>query len=213
MNRYLTLTLLLMSLNLNAVTVPCFGEKKEKVENLRALAQNALEKTLKVLKDKNREDSVSFGMMDLLGINSSDKVSKAVDLYTSLKDFLALPSFQCTVTSEYENYMDGVVIGYIYPDNDHFFIYLTTEFFELEEEGFQSKLGVLIHEMSHFHITQSANYFLKQDEVYELHEALSLARNDPDNAISSASNIQYFFEALYFELWDNDEYKSAKETL
>lgn len=57
--------------------------------------------------------------------------------------------------------------------------------------GFDTRMGTVIHEMSHMVRSISS-----EDWVYSTPEAQHLALTKPDRALSNADNIEYFLEAM-----------------
>ena len=68
-------------------------------------------------------------------------------------------------------------------------IYLCKVFWSAPAIGRDSKMGTLIHEMSHFNVVAGTD-----DYVYGATGAHSLALTDPVKAIDNADNHEYFAE-------------------
>jgi Lysine-specific metallo-endopeptidase len=72
-------------------------------------------------------------------------------------------------------------------------IYLGLQFFRAPPaNGYDSKLGTLIHEMTHFWITGDTNR--EFDDIYPEVECLDIARTNPAKALGNAQNYEYFVE-------------------
>lgn len=84
--------------------------------------------------------------------------------------------------------ISGDIYAYVNP-SDMSRVYLGLRFFEAPASGYDSKLGTVIHEMTHFWLTGNTN-----DIEYGKNDCLDLAKNDPDSAQMNADNYQYFVE-------------------
>jgi peptidyl-Lys metalloendopeptidase len=78
--------------------------------------------------------------------------------------------------------------AYVYPTQPYK-IYLCKVFWTAPTTGRDSKMGTLIHEMSHFNVVASTD-----DYVYGATGAHNLALTDPAKAIDNADNHEYFAE-------------------
>jgi hypothetical protein len=58
--------------------------------------------------------------------------------------------------------------------------------------GYDSKLGTLVHEMTHYWITGNTNSSF--DDVYDEASCLDMAKNNPTKAKENAQNYEYFIE-------------------
>ena len=68
-------------------------------------------------------------------------------------------------------------------------MYIGRKFFELSDDGFESKAGTLIHETSHFTINGATD-----DYANDAVECMELARNNPSRAVMNADSHEYFAE-------------------
>jgi peptidyl-Lys metalloendopeptidase len=72
-------------------------------------------------------------------------------------------------------------------------VYLGLKFFEAPAStGYDSRLGTLVHEITHLWITGNTNR--TSAEVYPKAECLILARTNPVGAQNNAQNYEYFVE-------------------
>jgi hypothetical protein len=72
---------------------------------------------------------------------------------------------------------------------------LASFFFDVSETGYDSRLGVFVHEMTHFHLAGAA-----KDRAYGTDEARTLAVANPAWAQSNADNYEFFIESVFFSL-------------
>ena len=82
----------------------------------------------------------------------------------------------------------GNVYAYVDP-GDITKINLGLKFFSAPAIGMNSKLGSIIHEVTHYFITGNTD-----DIRYGRAKCLQLAKQDPDSAIRNADNFEYFIE-------------------
>ena len=98
-------------------------------------------------------------------------------------------TFRCAVNTDVTI---GDVYAYVRPDKS-FAIVLGAFFFNAPDTGFNSKRGVLVHEVSHFILAGAT-----KDTVYGVAEAKKLAKASPAAARNTADNYEYFVEATVF---------------
>ena len=79
-------------------------------------------------------------------------------------------------------------IAYVYPDRPYE-INICPSFWDLNLKGTDSQTGTIIHELTHFKTTISAD-----DYVYGKKKSLALAVSFPEKAIMNADNYEYFSE-------------------
>ena len=81
-------------------------------------------------------------------------------------------------------------LAYVFPNDKSCTIYLCPGFYDLDEEGLDSRAGTLIHEASHFNKVAGTD-----DIVYGPENARRLARDRPGDACRNADNYEYFAES------------------
>lgn len=99
--------------------------------------------------------------------------------------------FLCSVNT---NIKRGDVYAYVRPDKS-FAVVLGAFFFSAPDTGFNSKLGVLVHELTHFALIGAT-----RDAVYGTVRSKALASSNPVAARNNADNYEYFVEATAFGL-------------
>ena len=78
---------------------------------------------------------------------------------------------------------------------------LAPSFWKSADGGFDSKAGVMIHEISHLSIAGGANTVPpNEEEIYGKDLVLKLAKSLPSKAQDNAESIQLFVEAFYYGL-------------
>ncbi len=80
------------------------------------------------------------------------------------------------------------VYAYVYPSRPYV-IYFCGAFFRTSLTGTDSKAGTIIHELTHFNVVAGTD-----DVVYGQSGARSLARSNPNAAITNADSHEYFAE-------------------
>lgn len=126
-----------------------------------------------------------------LGSKSPSDTAKIGDVIERMAAYAKGVTFRCAVRTDMRR---GDVYAYVRPDKS-FAIVLADFFFRAPETGFDSKLGVLAHELSHFVLVGET-----KDSLYGAASAKALAARDPDAAQRNADNYEYFIEAVVFGL-------------
>eukprot|EP00835_Amoeboradix_gromovi_P002829 NODE_169_length_16247_cov_0.185348.p6 type:complete len:313 gc:universal NODE_169_length_16247_cov_0.185348:1576-2514(+) len=84
------------------------------------------------------------------------------------------------------------IYAFVYPKIPT--INVCSQFFKSGNNGWNSKLGTIIHELTHFIGTGST-----EDYAYGVDEAMELALENPALAMKNADNYGYFAESVYFK--------------
>ncbi len=116
------------------------------------------------------------------GAVTSSRYSTATSHFNAINDAFVNKSvtYDCGCKKQY--------YAYVYPTQPYK-IYLCRVFWSAPATGRDSKMGTLVHEMSHFNVTASTD-----DWVYGASGAASLATSNPDKALDNADNHEYFTE-------------------
>ena len=116
------------------------------------------------------------------GAATSTRYSTATSHFNAINDAFANKSvtYDCGCKKAY--------YAYVYPTQPYK-IYLCKVFWTAPSLGRDSKMGTLVHEMSHFNVVASTD-----DWVYGASGAASLAISNPDKALDNADNHEYFTE-------------------
>jgi len=110
------------------------------------------------------------------------RFSTVVSHYNAINSAFATKSvtYDCSCTDDY--------YAYVYPSRPYK-IYVCNAFWQAPTTGRDSKMGTLIHEMSHFKVVASTD-----DYVYGATGAHNLALSSPNKAVDNADNHEYFAE-------------------
>lgn len=100
----------------------------------------------------------------------------------TLMEHIATPTgyISVDVSNEVFAYVDPTKIGEVT---------LGLAFFRAPNSGLDSKMGSVIHELTHFWLTANTD-----DVEYGIAHCLKLAKDHPELALKNADNIQYFIE-------------------
>lgn len=180
--------------------VPCAGQDLDAAKSAQSDAAGTLQSVVNFIKggDQSTKDLVGkwFGAKDQATI---DKVR---DIFGRALQFVGNVRFYCL----YENDgsltkkvkapdgtlvikdVSGNLLGYVYP-TDTTTVYLGLAFYSAPSIGFKSKLGTLVHEMTHYWLVG-----LTSDIYYGYDKSLALASSDPSRAQKNADNYSYFVE-------------------
>jgi peptidyl-Lys metalloendopeptidase len=109
--------------------------------------------------------------------------------YTTVTDhFLKINDAFVNKSVNYDCGCKKPYYAYVYPTQPYK-IYVCKVFWQAPALGRDSKMGTLVHEMSHFNVTAGTD-----DYVYGESGAKSLAISDPTKAVDNADNHEYFTE-------------------
>lgn len=169
---------------------PCTDEDQEVADEALLAAQEMLEFTIEGFDNGGIDFGLKAGLW--LGARSSTDAEAIRNTYERALVFSDGVKFLCAVDSSFDAIAavnKGVPVPYIM---------LGEAFFGLEDDGFDSRPGSVIHELTHGLLVVGTNFLVS--ERYGTDKALELAENDPSTAMSNADNYQYFIEAYFFGL-------------
>jgi peptidyl-Lys metalloendopeptidase len=127
-----------------------------------------------------------------LNIRNSAEAQAVRQTLTRSRAFADGATFRCAVRSDARL---GDYYAYVRPDRA-FVIVLGAFFFTAPNQGFESKPGILVHEMTHFTLAGDT----QDPRIYGPAEARNLARTSPADAQRNAENLEYFVESVAFAL-------------
>lgn len=180
--------------------VPCKGEDLQAAEGARAEARRALNDVLRGFDaDDKRLDALLvkwFGAVD-------PSVRKQVEaVLTQSLGWVNASAFYCHYNNDGSEVLeivdptgdvilvDGADGLYAYVDkNDISKLYLGLAFFESRSSGYNSRLGTVIHELTHYALTGNTD-----DQGYGRERSLELAKQRSPNALKNADSFQFFVE-------------------
>jgi hypothetical protein len=169
---------------------PCEGAQLATAKSSLSDAKAALDRAIAAIDHPSAADLAR--QTTWLGLRSSSEAAAVRDKLVRSKSFLDGVVFLCAVKTDVKI---GDVYAYVRPDNS-FAITLGHFFFIAPQSGYSSKVGVLVHEISHFLLSGAT----KDPIIYGTEEAKRLAISKPVAAQSNAENIEYFVESVVFNL-------------
>lgn len=187
-----------------AKPVDCTAAEAAVIHKASGEAQKALTQAADAI---HKEDSAAVDrLIRWLGVANAEQGKAVAVRLRSVATWLPKAMYRCENETTIKL---GDVYAYVDPKVG-LTITMGAFFFGAPVAGaLSTKLGVLIHEASHFSIAGAT----KDPRVYGPQEALKLAKSLPAEAQRNAENIEYFVESLYFGLlpWlqtDTDQRKS-----
>lgn len=173
-----------------SAVVNCTAKELASAQSAARQAKAALRRTVSAIE---KGDQTAVSKLDTwLGVKNSATADSVRKRLVSIEAFTDGASFQC------ENATDakiGDVYGYVNPAGS-FVVTLGAFFFMAPESGFSSRMGVIVHEMSHFLLVGAS----KDPTVYGPKAALALAKTSASQAQGNAENLEYFVESFHFGL-------------
>ncbi|NOD62718.1 M35 family metallo-endopeptidase [Ruegeria sp. HKCCD6109] len=189
-NNITFLTSILATQAYSQTVFPCTDEDQEIANEALSTAQEMLEFAIEGFDGGGIDFGLKAGIW--LGARNSTDAEEIRDTYERALVFSEGMKFLCAVDSSFN------AIAAVNQDVPVPYIMLGEAFFGLEDNGFDSQPGSVIHELTHGLLVEGTNFL--DSERYGTDEALKLAEEDPRTAMSNADNYQYFIEAYYFSL-------------
>jgi peptidyl-Lys metalloendopeptidase len=182
------------ALNVSGVAVAaeepaCAGAELQLANKAAGQAKAMLDKAIAAIDNPSPTDLDRLRLW--LGVVNSNDAQKVKQVLVSSRAFNDGISFRCAVNT---NVGIGDVYAYVYPDKS-FAIVLGAFFFKASDTGYNSRPGVLVHEMTHFTLAGAT-----KDAVYGVEGAKQLAAQNPAAAQRTADNYEYFVESIAFGL-------------
>lgn len=163
--------------------VECSANQKAILNTALSNAQYAATESLLVLVSTAESKRPSakryvtwFGKYDKTNYNKV--ISNFQEIYKAL--YQKTITFHCDCDQNY--------YAYVSP-NKPYHIYICNSFWNAPDKGTDSKMGTIIHEVSHFYVVAST-----KDHVYGQNGAKNLAINNSSKAIENADSHEYFAE-------------------
>lgn len=167
----------------------CAGQQLVVAKDALARAVSALDEGIAAIDRGNNDDLTR--LQNWLGVKSSNEAKGVRDVLVRSRVFAKGATFLCAVNT---NIKLGDVFASVQPDKS-FAITLGPFFFKAPDGGFDSKPGIIVHEMTHFELAGAT-----QDVIVGREQARKLAASNPNAAQQSAENLEYFVEAVFFKL-------------
>lgn len=173
------------------IVIPCphdtLSHLNERMTDLRA----ALDESVDLLEDQDFRAQAKAA--DWLGARNAEDTEIIADVLAAASSFTSVTQFLCHPLSQSSE--DGFsTVAYVYSEAP--IIHLYGDFFEYPETGFESQVGILLHEMTHLHFVESTNSFEK--EIYSAADVLNLAATDPEAAMRNAQGYEFFVTDLIY---------------
>ena len=167
----------------------CQGPNLEIAQAVMEDAKQGLDHAIKSLENPKSDDVDR--LLRWFGVASSSTAEAVRQRFINIRAFTDGAVFLCSNTTHPEL---GDVYAYVRSDKS-FAIVLGIPFFKAPHSGFNSKMGIMIHEMSHFYLSGATN-----DPAYGVSESEKLAKENPIAAQKNADNYEYYVESLVFGL-------------
>lgn len=178
-----------------AQEMACQPDQNKVAEAAMAKARDALRKTVAALQAK---DPQAIDMAKIwLGVTDSNASGKLVERLLKMSVVTGGVTYRCSNQSTKENH--GLFAS-ILPSGKVGML-LGPSFWKSGDSGFDSKAGVMIHEISHLSIAGGTNTIPPyEEEIYGKELVIKLAKTLPIKAQNNAESIQLFVEAYYYGL-------------
>jgi hypothetical protein len=186
-----------------AAPVPCTPSDQQ----IAAKAQSDARSTLKAVNNyiRGNDSSTKTLFKRWFGSNDGAATAKVSDVFERSRQWINTVSFFClyqndggytedvqTPAGTIRVDVSGGLFAYVNPA-ELGKVYLGLKFFNAPATtGYDSQLGTLIHEMTHFWITGNTNRNF--DDIYDKNDCLQLAITNSDKASGNAQNYEYFVE-------------------
>lgn len=154
-----------------------------------ALAQNGMQRALNMLEAQSMSDVTIDLLSKWFGVVASNGLEVVRETLSASLAFSDGATFNCL---RHTDAAIGDVYAYVYAD-DPFVIAVAIPFFEAPTSGFDSQMGILVHELTHFRLTGDTG---DHDFRYGIDAALERARTSPEAALRTADNYMYFVEEI-----------------
>jgi peptidyl-Lys metalloendopeptidase len=143
-------------------------------------AQIALDNLQKTDCSSNDKYKTWFGACDATRYQTVTNRTSAIKTALSTKSM----TFNCASSC------GSNTIAYVYPHSPYT-VYLCSPYWNLNNTGYDTKAGTIVHEVSHFAVVANTN-----DHAYGMTACKNLANSDPGKAIANADSYEYFGETL-----------------
>ena len=172
-------------------------------EDFKTQVQETLRKTIDLL-EKRKKHMVAWGAATQTSFKKwfgSDSAAARTTISTRIDKMLDLvrtrqhKDIQRAGFDKAQWIGYGSVFAYVRADDLKHQIFLGGDYHRAADTGTDSRVGVLLHEMSHFTSVGGTN-----DYKYGQDECLELARRNPSNALNNADSFEYYIEDGFNEV-------------
>jgi peptidyl-Lys metalloendopeptidase len=175
----------------HADEVACSQSELATAQAALATAKQMMNRSIQSL--QNVDGTVVDVFSTWFGAASADRTDRIKNNLISSVAFADGVTFRCNNASD----PDGPAYAYTRPDQPFVIVLSEVEFFAAPDSGFNAKGGILVHEMTHFYLTAGTG---DVENRYGVDGAKKLAKENPDLALKTADNHEYFVEAVFFGL-------------
>jgi len=185
-----------------AAPVPCIAGDLQVAKTAQAGARGTLQAAVNFIQGSDAKTKALlvrwFGASDNATVTSVSSVFVRSNQWLNSVDFYCLYQNDGSHTSNIPTPAgivrvdySGELFAYVNP-TDLGKVNLGLAFFKAPSTGYDSKLGTLVHEMTHYWITGSTNSSFGDE--YDKTKCLDMAKSDPAKARKNAQNYEYFIE-------------------
>lgn len=165
----------------------CSGKHLEQVTTAVSQAGGMIDQALSALNSPTDADLERIRVW--FGAKNSAELQKVRQTLVNARAFLKGATFRCPLTTQKRR-----VYASVQPDKS-FKIEFGSVFFDAPNTGFNSRAGVIVHELTHFALVGGTG-----DPAVGVEAARKLATTNAALAQRSAENFEYFVEATAFGL-------------
>lgn len=167
------------------IVVPCTDVQISAANSALSHAKSATDRAISAF-DANGQD-VKKQLVVWFGIPGDGSYQKVRNTLAKASSFFSGATFRCVAGSSPRK---QDVYAFVNPGIP-FTLALGSLFFDAQEIGYDSRLGVIIHEFTHFYLAGNT-----EDEAYGQDNAKRLAISNPEKAMKNADNYEYLVESL-----------------
>lgn len=186
-----------------AAPVPCVAGDLQMAKTAQKDAQGTLQAVINFIKGSDAKTKVLLARW--FGASDAATVTSVSGVFGRSNQWLNTVSFYCLYQNDGSHVASiptaagmirvdysGGLFAYVNP-TDLGKVNLGLAFFKAPAStGYDSRLGTLVHEMTHYWITGNTNSSF--DDVYDKAKCLDMAKNNPTKAQKNAQNYEYFIE-------------------
>lgn len=186
-----------------AAPVPCVAGDLQVAKTAQTDARGTLQAAINFIKGSDPKTKAL--LVRWFGASDASTVASVSGVFGRSNQWLGTVSFYCLYQNDGSNVSDiptaagmirvdysGELFAYVNPA-DLGKVNLGLAFFKAPAStGYDSKLGTLVHEMTHYWITGNTNSSF--DDEYDKTKCLDMAKNNPTKAKENAQNYEYFIE-------------------
>ena len=171
--------------------VPCSAEKMQLINAAMTKAKEGLLAAIKALEDSSTSSIDRYVLW--FGAPSSTTVAGVKQTYSNALGYVTIAAYWCPTANSPELEWSINEVAAAYPGGAPTAIYFSPHFFDMNDDGSDSKAGTIVHELTHLSAVKGTG-----DHAYGVANAKTLAKNKPTDARNNADNYQYYMEDVIF---------------